>query len=117
MSLGSINTTMKKYIKSPLDTPKAPEIEEESFMEDLSVDVSQMALQPGEDIMADFGGFLDNRKKEKNMARNTMMSQIDGLVTSLDSDLSKIMEAKESARKNKLKDKAYALESMRKQEE
>ena len=46
-----------------------------------------------------------------------MMSQIDGLVTNLDSDLSKLMEAREaekSARMNKLVQKAQAIEFQKK---
>ena len=41
--------------------------------------------------MADFGGFLEKRKKDRNMQRNTMMSQIDGLVNNLNSDIDKMM--------------------------
>ncbi len=37
--------------------------------------------------MADFGGFLEERKRSKNMARNTEMSQIDGLVSNLRTDI------------------------------
>ncbi len=41
--------------------------------------------------MADFGGFLEERKRSKNMARNTEMSQIDGLVSNLRSDIDQMM--------------------------
>jgi len=46
--------------------------------------------------MADFGGFLEKRKKDKNMQRTTEMSQIDGLVTNLRSDLDKMMHTNRS---------------------
>jgi len=46
--------------------------------------------------MADFGGFLEKRKKDKNMQRTTEMSQIDGLVTNLKSDLDKMMHTNRS---------------------
>ena len=48
-------------------------------------------MAPGQDIMADFGGFLNERKKARNMERNTMMSQIDGLVNNLNSSIDKMM--------------------------
>lgn len=41
--------------------------------------------------MADFGGFLEERKRSKNMARNTEMSQIDGLVSNLRTDIDQMM--------------------------
>ena len=43
--------------------------------------------------MASFGGFLEKRKKDKQMARNSMMSEIDGLVTNLHTDINKMMES------------------------
>jgi hypothetical protein len=51
--------------------------------------------------MADFGGFLEERKRNKNMARNTEMSQIDGLVTNLRSDIDQMMHTSRKNRKNK----------------
>ena len=84
--------------------------EQESVFDDLSVDISAMGLQPGEDVMADFGGFLEKRKKDKNMERNTMMSHIDGLVNNLDNDIAKMMTAKETNRRQK-----EVLEKKRKQ--
>ena len=45
--------------------------------------------------MADFRGFLERRKRERNMQRNTMESQINGLVNSLHTDLDKMMMANE----------------------
>jgi hypothetical protein len=62
--------------------------------QDVSVDVSvhntsQMAS--GRDIMASFGGFLEKRKKDKHMARDSMMSEIDGLVSNLHTDIDKMM--------------------------
>lgn len=73
--------------------------EQESVLDDYSLDMSAMGLQPGEDVMADFGGFLEKRKKDKNMERNTMMSHIDGLVNNLDDDIAKMMMAKETNRR------------------
>lgn len=35
------------------------------------------------DIMEDFGGYLDARKRENKMPRDTDMSQLDGLVSNL----------------------------------
>ena len=49
-------------------------MEQDSIYDDASVDISCSVLAPGQDIMADFGGFLDKRKKDRNMQRNTMMS-------------------------------------------
>ena len=43
--------------------------------------------------MADFGGFLERRKKEKNLQRNTEMSAIDGLVNNLQGDMNKVLES------------------------
>lgn len=75
---------------------------------DDSVDVSQ--LHPGQDIMQDFGGFLDKRKKDKRMERNTMMSDIDGLVSNLNADLTSMMttEQKEKLAQQKLAEKKKA---------
>ena len=41
--------------------------------------------------MADYGGFLERRKRERNMARNTEMSQLEGLVTNLRTDIDGLM--------------------------
>ena len=60
-------------------------------MDDLSVDMSAMAYTPNHDVMADYGGFLEKRKKDRNLQRNSMMSQIDGLVNNLHSDIDKMM--------------------------
>ena len=54
----------------------------------MSIDVST-----NRDVMASFGGFLEKRKRDKHMARNSMMSEIDGLVTDLHSDINKMMES------------------------
>jgi len=43
--------------------------------------------------MADFGGYLQTRQKERSIPRNTMMSQIDGLVSNLNTDVDKIMDS------------------------
>ena len=80
------NNTIAK--KQPVDQRKS--IEDESIYDE-SVDISCSVLAPGQDIMADFGGFLDMRKRDRNMQRNTMMSQIDGLVNNLNSDIDKMM--------------------------
>ena len=48
--------------------------------------------------MADFGGFLEKRKKDRNIQRDTMMSQVDKLVKTLHSDIDHMMESK---KKNK----------------
>ena len=71
--------------------PKRKEIEIDTTMDDMSVDISQMAYTPGHDVMADYGGFLEKRKKDRNLQRNSMMSQIDGLVNNLTSDIDKMM--------------------------
>ena len=66
-------------------------VEQDSIYDDASVDISLSVLPPGHDVMADFGGFLEKRKKDRNMQRNTMMSQIDGLVNNLNSDIDRMM--------------------------
>ena len=43
------------------------------------------------DVMDAFGGFLDKRKKDRNMQRNTEMSQVDHLVKTLQSDIDLMM--------------------------
>lgn len=58
-------------------------------------------MPPGHDVMADFGGFLEKRKRDKNMERNTMMSQIDGLVSNLHTDLDNMMDKKNAKRKER----------------
>ena len=52
------------------------DVDESTCFDDLSIDVSMTGghLPPGHDVMADFGGFLEKRKRDKNMQRNTMMS-------------------------------------------
>ena len=61
---------------------------------DMSLDISSLrVLEPGVDVMADFGGYLQTRQKERNIPRNTMMSQIDGLVSNLNTDVDKIMDS------------------------
>ena len=77
----------------------------DSTVDDISVDLSQVGLNPGHDVMADFGGFLEKRKRDKKMERNSMMSQIDGLVNNLHSDIDKMMM---SARGKKKAQKKYA---------
>ena len=67
-------------------------------------------LPPGHDVMADFGGFLEKRKKDKNMQRNTMMSQIDGMVSNLQEDMGTLME---SARRRKNLRKNDAIEDFK----
>ena len=59
-------------------------------------------MTPGRDIMADFRGFLERRKLERNMERNTMESQINGLVNNLHTDLDKMMMTKEKRRVQQL---------------
>lgn len=75
-------------------------LEEDSIADDtldnLSIDHSISVLPGDVDVMADFGGFLEKRKKDKNMQRTTEMSQIDGLVTNLRSDLDKMMHTNRS---------------------
>ena len=86
----------------------------ESMMDD-SVDVSY--IKPGQDIMEDFGGFLEKRKKDKHMERNTMMSQIDGLVSNLNADLTSMMttQQKEKLAQQKLAEKQKAAENFKAQ--
>lgn len=43
------------------------------------------------DVMADLHGFLEKRKRDRNMQRNTMESQISGLVSNLRTDIDKMM--------------------------
>ena len=75
-------------------------LEQDSIADDtldnLSIDHSISVLPADVDVMADFGGFLEKRKKDKNMQRTTEMSQIDGLVTNLRSDLDKMMHTNRS---------------------
>ena len=49
--------------------------------------------------MASFGGFLEKRKKDKQMGRNSMMSEIDGLVNNLNTDIKTMMEKTSKLRK------------------
>lgn len=59
-------------------------------IDDVSVDISlnnTSQLTSGRDVMASFGGFLEKRKKDKRMARDSMMSEIDGLVSNLHTDI------------------------------
>ena len=65
------------------------------------MDVSN--LQPGHDLMASFDGFLNKRARDRDMQRDTMMSQIDGLVNNLNADIGPIAinKAAEAAMKNK----------------
>jgi len=86
---------VRKVLISP--DPK-DDYDQDSIFDDVSIDASVGGLNPGEDVMADFGGFLDKRKKDRGMARNTMMSQIDGLVSNLNSDIFTMMDAKSSRR-------------------
>ena len=46
--------------------------------------------------MASYGGFLDMRKRDRNMARNTEMSQLDNLVTNLHTEMHGIIDSKDS---------------------
>lgn len=48
-------------------------------------------MSVGHDVMADLHGFLEKRKKDKNMQRYTVESQVNGLVRNLRSDVDKIM--------------------------
>lgn len=89
--------TATDLVRKALET--RPGEEQESLIDDSSIDVSMMGLKPGEDVMADFGGFLEKRKKDRGMERNTMMSQIDGLVSNLDSDINQMLMTKESTRR------------------
>ena len=84
----STNTLGKKQ---NIEQHDRKSMEQDSIYDDASVDISCSVLAPGQDIMADFGGFLDKRKKDRNMQRNTMMSQIDGLVNNLNSDIDRMM--------------------------
>ena len=70
------------------------------MLDDMSIDASVLGLKPGEDVMADLGGFLEKRQKDRNMERSTMMSQIDGLVNNLDSDIAQML-AKETKKQHK----------------
>lgn len=45
----------------------------------------------GHDVMADLHGFLQKRKRDRNMQRNTIESQISGLVLNLRTDIDKMM--------------------------
>lgn len=70
---------------------------------DTSVEVSLQEtsqITSGRDVMASFGGFLEKRKKDKQMGRNSMMSEIDGLVNNLNTDIKTMME-KTSKLRNK----------------
>ena len=92
MSLASASSLVRNQLRRP--TPA----EEVSVLDDMSVDIS---IQGGaantsmrsNDVMASFGGFLEKRKKDKHMQRDSMMSEIDGLVTDLHSDINKMMES------------------------
>jgi len=95
-------------------TPQKDDVSE-SIMDDMTVkdasvlqidisvadDVSAMGVSNNgnSDVMAAFGGFLDKRKRDKGMQRNTDMSQIDGMVNNLDSDIANMMML--SARKKR----------------
>ena len=48
--------------------------------------------------MGDLHGFLEERKRDKNILRNTMESQINGLVSNLHLDLDKMMLESERRR-------------------
>lgn len=43
------------------------------------------------DVMADYTGFLEKRKQEKGMQRNTEMSQLDGMVSSLRNEVDQVI--------------------------
>ena len=88
-SIVSASSLVRKVLISP--DPK-DDYDQDSIFDEVSIDASQIDLKPGEDVMADFGGFLEKRKKDRGMARNTMMSQIDGLVSNLNSDITTMME-------------------------
>ena len=67
-----------------------------SMMTHSALPTGNTVLPVGHDVMADFQGFLVKRKKEKNMPqRNTMESQINGLVTNLRTDIDKMMLSNE----------------------
>ena len=52
--------------------------------------------------MADFDGFLERRKKERNMERSTEMSQIDGMVNNLNFDIDKMMKSRREGIRQKM---------------
>ena len=53
--------------------------------------LNNSVLPTGHDVMADLHGFLEKRKKDRNMQRNTMESQINGMVANLRTDIDKMM--------------------------
>ena len=103
-SLASASSLVRNQLKRPLVKDKDKQARQSRGggpvgagpgINDLSVDVSLQEtsqLTTGRDVMASFGGFLEKRKKDKQMARNSMMSEIDGLVTNLHTDINKMME-------------------------
>ena len=55
---------------------------------DIDIDVNPSdgvrgGMHPDHDIMADYSGFLQQRNEGREIARDTMMSQIDGMVNNL----------------------------------
>ena len=95
MSLASASSLVRNQLRRPKATPAEMEV---SVLDDMSVDVSIQggaanASMRSHDVMASFGGFLEKRKKDKHMQRDSMMSEIDGLVTDLHSDINKMMES------------------------
>ena len=64
--------------------------------DNIEIDENLSIAAPSEDVMASYGGFLDMRKRDRNMARNTEMSQLDNLVTNLRTDIDGIMDSKDA---------------------
>ena len=66
--------------------------------------------------MASFGGFLEKRKKNKNMGRDSMMSEIDGLVSNLHTDIDKMMHSSRQIKDQhaaQLAKRAHAAEDLK----
>ena len=75
------------------------EVDQETI-DAMSVDVDAKRGNAADgDVMADYDGFLEMRKKDRNMQRNTMMSQVDKLVKTLHSDIDRMLESEKRKRR------------------
>ena len=82
------NTVVIGPKANAVDNLEAVAASEAESVADVDVDLDggggvRGGMHPDHDIMADYSGFLQQRNNGREMERDTMMSQIDGMVNNL----------------------------------